>query len=109
MAWVGLTFYALHFPLILTAIWSGRKLLSAAVATATAMAAAGLAEPLLSPQTTDDKERGTGGRDPWSHLPRQPRPEAGAEGPRRATEPAGMPDLPVPSFPILVTPRTSME
>ena len=39
MAWVGLTFYALHFPLILTAIWSGQKVLSAT--------ASALTEPLL--------------------------------------------------------------
>ena len=57
MAWVGLVFYALHFPLILTAIWSGRKLLTAAVAAAAAAVSGGLVEPLLSPRQNPQEVR----------------------------------------------------
>ena len=70
MAWVGLLFYSLHFPLILTAIWSGRQLLAAAIASATAAAVissddareGGLSEPLLGGQGGEGARLSTGER-----------------------------------------------
>ena len=85
MAWVGLLFYSLHFPLILTAIWSGRRLLAAVVASAAAAAVGsssdapegGLSEPLLGGQggvgvrlstgERAEEEDGVGATRHWSH------------------------------------------
>jgi hypothetical protein len=64
MAWVGLFFYTMHFPLILTAMASGRKLLSQAVQAAAAAAAAGsIEEPLLPPldEAQQQQQQGAGG------------------------------------------------
>lgn len=53
MAWVGLTFYILHFPAILTAITAGERALSQAVLAGEV----DLEEPLLSPGMGDDSQQ----------------------------------------------------
>ncbi|GAX75222.1 hypothetical protein CEUSTIGMA_g2666.t1 [Chlamydomonas eustigma] len=78
MAWVGLFFYTMHFPLILTAMASGRKLLSQAVQAAAAAAAAGsIEEPLLPPLDAEAQQQ-----------------QQGAPGHRQAASPVSFPGRP---------------